>query len=196
MYRTMSSLTLGAKDGTHYIKSTVSGTIGSLKAISLKTDATLCTGTLAVGNTITCMGKSWIVCHRDGNKYYLALSEIAYMTTFGSNNTYAGSALETVANQYESGLNSDIIALYAIDTTVNNVTSKVFAASYDQMNGGFSYFNNNSRRICNYNGFAQWYWTSSPYSSGSVWGVSTGGGLGNGDPSNSVGFRPFVCLSL
>ena len=196
MYRTMSSLTLAAKDGTHYIKSSVSGTIGSLKANSLKTDVALCTGTLAVGNTITCMGKSWIVCHRDGNKYYLALSEIASMTKFGSSNTYAGSTLESVASQYESGLNSDIIALYAIDTTVNNVTSKVFAASYEQMDGAFSYFNSDSRRICTYDGSNQWYWTSSPYGSSDVWGVYADGSLGSTYPSNSYGFRPFVCLSL
>ena len=198
MYRAMSSLTLAAKDGTHYIKSSVSGTIGSLKANSLKTDIALCTGTLAVGNTITCMGKSWIVCHRDGNKYYLALSEIASMTRFGNenNNTYAGSTLASVAKQYESGLNSDIIALYAIDTTVENVTSKVFAASYDQMDGEFSYFNSDSRRICKYDGSNQWYWTSSPDSGGGVWGVDVDGSLDYSGPSTSGAFRPFVCLSL
>lgn len=197
MYRTMSSLTLAAKDGTHYIKSSVSGTIGSLKAISLKTDVALYTGTLAVGNTITCMGKSWIVCHRDGNKYYLALSEIVSLTKFGSDDRYAGSTLESVASQYESGLNSDIIALYAIDTTVNNDTSKVFVATYDQMNGGFSYFNSNSRRICKYDGSNQWYWTSSPTGGGYVWNVNSDGNLNNTyGPSHTGGFRPFVCLSL
>lgn len=199
MYRAMSSLILGAKDGTHYTKSSVSGTIGSLKANSLKTDIALCTGTLAVGNTITCMGKSWIVCHQDGNKYYLALSEISSLTKFGSNNKYAGSTLASVARQYESGLNSDIIALYAIDTTVENVTSKVFAASYDQMNGEFSYFNSDSRRICKYNGSDQWYWTSSPSDSNFVWYVDSEGILESGsidNPADFGGFRPFVCLSL
>ena len=199
MYRTISSLTVRASKDNYFTTANVTGIVGSLKAISLKTDTMVYSGSLAVGNTITCMGKSWIVCHRDNHKYYLALSEIASMTSFGNNNSYSGSTLESVASQYEANLirtNQDIMSAYAVNTDVNGVSAKIFVASKEQMETGFSYFNSNSRRICKYNGSAEWYWTSSPTGSSYVWFVYTDGSLGNNYPDYSGGFRPFVCLSL
>ena len=200
MYRTMSSLTVRANKVNYYGTTKVTGTVGSLKAISLKTDTMVYTGTLAVGNTITCMGKSWIVCHQDNHKYYLALSEIASMTKFGNNNSYSTSTLLDVAGQYEGDLDNtypNIMPVYVINITVNGATIKVFVASKEQMETEFNYFSSNaSHRICNYNGSAQWYWTSSPNGGSYVWYVNTDGSFSDGNPGNSGGFRPFVCLSL
>ena len=82
----------------------------------------------------------------------------------------------------------------AINTNVNGVTAKIFVASYDQLNGGFSYFSNDMCRQCNYT----FYWTSSALPSSGVWNVNQNGSLGNiyDDPTYTYGFRPFVALQL
>ena len=203
MYRQTSNYTVIAKQDDRYGKINASGSIGSLKAISLKTDSLPYTGTMSVGNTITAMGRTWIVCHREGNKYYLALNVIASETNFAGDEStvYKNSTLHSTAIAYRNTLKNsyaDIMSLYASDVTVNGVTDKVFVASYEQMNGGFSYFNRDSRRICNYNGSSTEYWTSSLYTGSRVWYVDTDGSLDNfyGAPGDSHGFRPFVCLSL
>ena len=199
LYRTVSSLSLIAKNSDYYATDTVTGTLGSLKTISLKTSNVAYSGTLSVGNTITFAGKSWIVCHKDGDKYYLALSTIASKTTFGTNTAYADSTLASVASSYQSTLTSSYpvqLNLYCQDVTVNSVTSKIFVASYDQMIGGFSYFSSSSARICNYDGSASYYWTSSPRSSSDVYYVNADGSLVSNFPSNTYGFRPFACITI
>ena len=200
MYRQASSLSISAVNGINYTKGTVTGTRGSLKAISFKISGHPYEGTLTLGSTITCCGNSWIVCHIDGKKYYLALSTIYSKTTFGLSNNYSGSDLATKATNYKDTLrqsNALIVDTFFANVAVEGVSDKVFVATYDQMNGGFSYFNSDSRRVCKYNGSADWYWTSSPYSGSGVWYVLTDGSLNyTRYPSNSNGFRPFVCLSL
>ena len=65
--------------------------------------------------------------------------------------------------------------------------------TYKQLNGGFSYFNSNSRRACD----NTWYWTSSTNGLDYVWSVDSDGSLGKFSRPNYIGgFRPFVCLSL
>lgn len=154
---------------------------------------------IAVGSTVKWNNDNWICVHQDGDIFYLTLDRIYSMTKFSSNTTatYAGSTLASVAKEYEDSVAVDSLAL-AIDTTVQNVTAKIFVASYEQMNGGFSYFDSYDSRICKYNGSAQWYWTSSTDYRGFVWGVSGGvGGFASGyGPSALFGFRPSVAIKL
>lgn len=196
MYRKTSSLSISAVNGINYMKSTVTGTQGSLKAISFKINGHPYEGALTLGSTITCCDNSWIVCHIDGNKYYLALSTLYGKTMFGPDASYSGSDLATKATDYKDTLrrsNALIVDTFFANVTVEGVTDKVFVATYYQMNGGFSYFNSNSRRVCD----DQMYWTSSLGGDSYVWYVGTGGGLDHTYAlSNSRGFRPFVCLSL
>lgn len=204
LYRQASSLNITTKttlDG-YYVNTTVTGTKGSLKDSTVKSTQPYY-GALTLGSGIRCCNEDWVLCHIDGKKYYLAAKDIVEMTQFGSNNRYSGSTLASRATAYQNKLTAaynSIVTNHLSNVTVNGVTAKVFVASKDQMNGGFSYFNNASHRICNYNGSAQRYWTSSPDGSYNDWHVLTDGGLvgtgGNGDPSYTHGFRPFVCLSL
>ena len=184
-YKSTSSLTISAVNGTNYMKGTVTGTKGSFKANSFKINGHPYEGALTLGSTVTCCGNSWIVCHIDGNKYYLALSTIYSKTMFGPDANYSGSDLATKATDYKDTLrrsNALIVDTFFANVTVEGVTDKVFVATHDQMNGEFSYFNSNSRRACD----NQVYWTS-----------SLGGGLDHTYAlSNSRGFRPFICLSL
>ena len=202
MYRQNSSITFKNDKGArgYYVNNTtVSGAKGSLAPVSIKVSPYY--GTLTLGQTIKYCEKNWILCHINGKKHYLAASEIYEETLFGGNK-YAGSTLAGRASAYQNNLISAYGAYatdYLSDVTVNGVTAKVFVASDEQMNGEFSYFNSNSRRICNFNGSPSWYWTSSPSGGGRVWLVNSSGSLDSGtyrDPGIPDGFRPFVCLSL
>lgn len=197
---TDSSMTIFVKDvssaGYYYKYQTVqSPTKGNVANIEIKCDDVLYTGNPTVGSTITFKGKSWIVAHKNGNNIYVSDSVIESMTTFGNNTTYSGSTLASVASTFQNSLSltSNEQALIP-NTSVNGVSSKIFVASYEQMNGGWSYFNSDTRRVCKYKGSAQVYWTSSPYSGSTVWCVSTDGSLSSSFPGNSFGFRPSVCL--
>ena len=151
-------------------------------------------GKLLLGETIAFDGMYWIVCHVDyiQKLAYLACTVIVQNTTFGSSTSYSSSQLKNVAKAFENNMSSAALARMQ-NVTVHGVTAKVFAATYDQMNGGFAYFNSNERRVCQ----NQWYWTSSPGSGSLVWTVGADGGLRTYyGPSDSGGFRPFVCLSL
>ena len=64
------------------------------------------------------------------------------------------------------------------------------------MNGGFSYFNSDSRRKLN-----QIYWTSTEYNANYAWYVEKAGDLNYYDgfniyKTNSFGFRPSICIDL
>ena len=147
---------------------------------------------IGVGKPVRWANDIWICVHQSGSTYYLAATSIYCATQFGSNTQYAGSTLATMCTQVQNITPQDSLDL-AINTTVNGITAKIFVASYEQMNGGFSYFNNNYARQCDY----MWYWTSSASHSSRVWGVGTDGSLnGNGDPTGTGGFRPFVALQL
>lgn len=201
VYSTASSMSLfvrGKSDtsGYYYYSGSVSSpTKGQVAELEVKCQTALYTGNPTVGSTISFKGKNWIVAHKSGNNIYVSDSVIESLTAFGNNIVYAGSTLASVASTFQNSLGLTSVEQNLIpNTTVNGVTAKVFVASYEQMNGGWSYFNSNQRRICNYNGNAQWYWTSSPFGSSVVLLVSTGGSLGNSYPGNTYGFRPSVCL--
>ena len=79
--------------------------------------------------------------------------------------------------------------------TAGNTSGIVFVATREQMNGGFSYFNSNSRRVLN-----EVYWTSTKIDFLDAIFVDTDGSLGGYSPlstqSRSNGFRPSVCVNL
>lgn len=200
-YSTNSNTTIFVKDvssaGYYYKYQTVqSPTKGQIAQIEITCDDVLYTGNPTVGSVITFKSKNWIVTHKSGSNIYVSDYVIESTTKFGSHNTYAGSTLENVAAVFQSDLGLTTTEQLLIpNTIVNGVTAKVFVASYEQMNGGWSYFNSNARRICNYKGTAQWYWTSSPVSSTGIWVVNDDGSFSTYyDPGNPGAFRPSICL--
>ena len=189
------------KTKARYSTFNIPGTKGNVKEAEVQATDKFITGDLTLGSTVTMAGHSWTVCHISGNKYYLARTTIYNLTKFGDNTTYNGSTLQGVASGFESsifssGVNKHIKDYLMQNETHDGVTSKIFVTSYSQMNGGFSWFNSNERRICQYNGSNQYYWTSSPNGSGGVWIVYTDAYLNYGNPSGSDGFRPFACISI
>ena len=200
-YRPTSTITIKSNKGTndYYVNNiTVNGAKGSLAPVTITVSPYY--GTLTLGQIIKYCGKDWILCHIDNKKHYLAIVGMPETTTFGDSNIYAGSTLASRASAYQDSLMNahNIYATkYLSDVTVNDVTSKVFVASSAQMNGGFSYFNGDDRRIAVYNGAGHGYWTSTTATSiGYVDFIRSDGSLQSAYYGESFGFRPFICLSL
>lgn len=138
---------------------------------------------LTLGNTITWAGKQWIVSHKTADTCYLTLKGLSGKTMWN----YLRSACNTFANQLTDDQKACLKTVRA-----GNTYGKVFVATKDQMDSGFSYFNSNSRRRLN-----DVYWTSTENYSVGAWYVNTDGSLNYGDnKSNSGGFRPSVCIDL
>lgn len=179
-------------------------TIDALKsALGLSTGGSSQIWIYPVGNLIRFDNKVWLAVHYDDStgRLYLVSRYIISLTQFSSGSTaYAGSTLARVAANYQSTQMSSEALSYCVNETVNGVTAKVFVPSYEQMNGGFDYFADSGSRIAYYNGSAQYYWTSSAYSSSSVWIVNNNGNLGYNSsdygPTASIGFRPAISLQM
>lgn len=139
---------------------------------------------LYVGNTITWAGKQWIVAHTTSTEAYLTLAELSGKSTWNN--------LQSTCTSWDSSnLNDDQRACLKT-ITAGNTSGKVFVATMNQMNGGFSYFNSDSRRST-----GSEYWTSTQnYSSDYAWYMYSDGGIGYNFKLLSFGFRPSICLDL
>uniref|UniRef100_UPI002609A03A hypothetical protein n=1 Tax=uncultured Duncaniella sp. TaxID=2768039 RepID=UPI002609A03A len=160
------------------------GTGGSSGTVGNADYSDIITGSIGLGTVVTMASKQWLVVHFDtaNHMFYMITVDIQSQTQFGSNTTYKGSTIAGVAQTFENNLPAAVRNRLATVVTMA-VTSKVFVPTYDQMNGGFEYFNGNSARVANYNGSPGVYWTSSPNSSSDVYYVFTDGGLyGNHGP--------------
>lgn len=152
------------------------------------------TGDLVVGNSVIFDSKPWRVVHNDGTKWYLALSNIIEKTQYDTSSaTYSKSILFNKCISYLSNF-SELAQKYMVDITVNNVTAKVFVPSREQLNGGFSYYNNNTNRICQYNGDNKDWWSSSSAASSQVYRVRADGTFYSTSYSDIYGFRPHICI--
>ena len=140
---------------------------------------------LTLGNTITWAGEQWIVSHVTSTEAYLTLKYLDGNCSF----TYLQYAASTWSNEHFTDEQLQCLKWVLAGTT----NGKVFVATKDQMDGGFSYFNSNSRRS-----LSNVYWTSTKYTSDRVWYVGADGSLGNNyvNASGSSGFRPSVCIDL
>lgn len=136
-----------------------------------------------VGDTMTFAGQQWIVAHKTATEAYLTLKELSGNLTWDN--------LDSTCQTWESNhLNASQKAILKT-ITAGNTSGKVFVATKDQMDGGFSYFNSNSRRSV-----GEWYWTSTEDSSDYAWYVVSDGGFRSADKSLSRGFRPSICFDL
>ena len=137
-----------------------------------------------VGDIMTFAGQQWIISHKTSTEAYLTLNGLSGNSTWYN--------LDSTCQTWEnSHLNASQKAILK-NITAGNTSGKVFVATKDQMDGGFSYFNSNSRRSAN-----NWYWTSTESGSSNAWIVGADGSFGShSDKSGSGGFRPSVCIDL
>lgn len=150
---------------------------------------------LVVGNVVQFSGHNWIVAHTTETEAYLALTDTScsnyYDVSFNSNQTYcyrfAGREIGSAEKRWLKTI------------TAGNTTGKVFIATRDQMNGGFAYFNSNTRRAASMNYTTSQRNPNNEEETGDpqAYYVQSGGGIaGNSDLSSRMGFRPFVCIDL
>ena len=141
-------------------------------------------GSLTLGNTVTFAGKQWIVSHVTSTEAYLTLKGLSGESTWYN----LQSACTSFASKFTEAQKACLKSV-----TAGNTNGKVFVATYEQMNGGFSYFNSDSRR-----NVGDYYWTSTENGSYSAWGVESTGHISDIDyiKSYSYGFRPSVCIDL
>ena len=140
-----------------------------------------------VGDTMTFAGQQWIVSHKTSTEAYLTLNGLSGNSTWNN--------LDSTCQTWEnSHLNASQKAILKT-ITAGNTSGKVFVATKDQMDGGFSYFNSDSRR-----GTGSDYWTSTERIVGGTYGAwrvySSGAFDAVGDQSFSYGFRPSICIDL
>ena len=138
-----------------------------------------------VGDIMTFAGQQWIISHKTSTEAYLTLSGLPGESTWNN----LDSTCQTWENTHLNASQKAILKTI----TAGNTSGKVFVATKDQMSGGFSYFNSDSRRK-----IGDYYWTSTESSSRNAWSVQPDGGLDNysDDKVNSFGFRPSVCIDL
>ena len=163
--------------GTYYTGATI-------KMVSTIPDEFPDPDSLTVGNTINWANQQWIVSHKTADTCYLTLKGLSGNSTWRN----LQSACTNFATKFTEAQKACLKSV-----TAGNTSGKVFVATKDQMDGGFSYFNNNSRRALN-----EVYWTSTEDGSLYAWLVSPDGSLGDGNygQSYSIGFRPSVALDL
>ena len=144
---------------------------------------------LNIGNTVTFAGKQWVVSHKTADSLYLTLKGLSGKSTWYD--------LQNACTNFENSL-TEAQKTCLKRVTAGNTSGKVFVATKDQMDGGFSYFNSNSHRRLN-----GVYWTSTEYSSDNAWSVCTDRSLDTTyayfyhiAKSTSHGFRPSVCIDL
>lgn len=142
---------------------------------------------LSVGNNVTFGNTKWVVSHKTTDTMYLTAASI-----IGATGWYG---LQMMCDLYLNlYFTKEQIALMKT-ITADSTSGKVFVATKDQMDGGFSYFNSDSRRkITN-----TIYWISTGAASGLAWYVRSDGELeynNYGDKEASHGFRPSVALDL
>ena len=141
---------------------------------------------LVVGNIVTLSNHEWIVAHVTETEAYLTLNGIDGKSTwYDLQSTCTTWSNENIAENLKASMKV---------ITAGNTNGYVFVATKDQMDGGFSYFNSNSRR-----NLGDIYWTSTEYNLDAAWSVGLDGSLDIDsvhDKPASFGFRPSVALDL
>lgn len=136
----------------------------------------------SVGARVYWAWNDWIITHVDQKMVYMTLADVVPDWYVAWNDLQ--DACTTFANKFTE---EESACLKSV--TAGNTSGKVFVATYDQMDGDFSYFNSDNRRRAN-----DWYWTSTEFPSSDAWSVCTDGIFGLDGRSNTGGFRPSVCV--
>ena len=146
---------------------------------------------LTLGNVINWAGHDWIVSHVTSTEAYLTRKSLSGNSTWYD--------LQDACKNFANSLTEAQKACLK-NVTADSTSGKVFVATYNQMDGGFSYFNSSGRRHSD-----NLYWTSTESSpSDRAWYVGLDGSLYGADyydgspyrKSDSIGFRPSVCIDL
>lgn len=189
----------------NYSATVSGGQIGAVKTLTSANASLSYSGRTAkinisaiVGRYVTIGTRQYVITHTDSSNVYVALRYWEENTMFGSNTAYSGS---TIANKCTTWYSDNVPALWKTtanafnNVSVEGVSAKCFIPTYDWVNGGWVYFNSDSRRVFKDSSeSARDWWTASANSSSRVWCVGVVGRLYNVNPGSACGFRP--CLAI
>lgn len=137
-----------------------------------------------VGDIMTFAGQQWIISHKTSTEAYLTLNGLSGNSTWYN----LDSTCQTWENSHLTASQKAILKTIS----AGNTSGKVFVATKNQMDSGFSYFNSGSRRSV-----GSVYWTSTEYGSNGAWRVTSAGYFNESiSGSDSYGFRPSICIDL
>lgn len=121
----------------------------------------------------------------------------AYLTECGVFETCSFDALQDTCAYYEDFGIFTQFGAYLKDVTAGNTSGKVFVATYQQMNGGFSFFQDPDMRL-GYTEYGQLmsYWTSSETYGSNARIVDTTGNFTTSSKSSALGCRLSICIDL
>ena len=142
---------------------------------------------LTLGNTINWLESEWIVSHVTSTEAYLTMNGTIGECVFGMRNMYCDSYLSTIPEESQTCLKEI--------GTILSTKRKVFIASTNQMNGGFSYFRSNYTRKL---GVGYWCSNSSDlYGNYGSYVDEDGRIIDNNDSYQGTNMvRPSVCVDL
>ena len=160
----------------------------------------LISGKIVLGNTVDMGGYTWLVCHidEDANEFYLIINKLFEEIEYSSGSVnYASSIIAERCETFLSELPEPVQNLLLV-TYIEGVNAKVFIPTYDQMDGGFSWFNSDERRIPDREtGISSYYWLSTKSGPSDVFLVISGGNLGSTTfVERTYGFRPACRIRL
>lgn len=150
-----------------------------------------------VGNYITIGSKQYIIADVTSSTVYVTLRYWEENTVFdnGASTDYVGSDIAAKCTTWYNQIPELWRANACTSISTEGVSAACFIPTYNQVNGGWDYFNSDDRRIFkNSGGTAQYWWTSSKRDASYVCCVSTGGSFDNRTPYNSFGFRPALAI--
>ena len=137
-----------------------------------------------VGDIMTFADQQWIISHKTATEAYLTLQNLDGESTWYN--------LQSKCTSWASSKLNASAQAFLKNITAGNTSGKVFVATRDQMDGGFSYFSSDSRR-----NVGDSYWTSTESNSNDAWRVNSGGSFSDRFTKlSSYGFRPSICIDL
>ena len=161
----------------------------------------LISGSIELGNTVAMGGYIWLVCHIDEvvEEFYLIINKLFEEIEFSSGGVNYASSI--VAERCETFLGElpEAVQNLLLVTYTEGVNAKIFIPTYDQMNGGFSWFNSDERRIADREtGISSSYWLSTKESTKNIYLVSaTSGSIGSTQfVERTYAFRPACRIKL
>ena len=152
---------------------------------------------LALGDTFNYISYRWMVCHRTSTALYAITDEIISLSRFGYNTSYISSDVRDDCREMAGFIPSADANKILVDSSTHD--DMIFIPSYNQMNGGFAYFDSDEDRIAYYNGEAEEYWTSTTSTSSTssrVYLVGHAGDLISSEPKYEYGVRPCIAFKI
>ena len=198
--RKISKIYVGVSSVAHNVKKGYIGVNG--KAMQFWGNSPVF-GSATVGSVVTMGSYEYIIVHVTSDVVILALrycSTTRIRFSSGSS-SYENSVLYKNLQNWMSNIPEEYQPYLAVDYTVMDVAYPIFAPTYDQLNGGFSYYTSNEARKYYSTGSSSsnGYWSSQYYRVSSadaqIYAINADGEIIHTFAYNRYTYRPHIAMS-